>query len=177
MKKALLKSLMCFMLALSIIAGTVATAFADELIKNCYTADNAELLDEYINAYGWDKDKMLAKNWTDNGKEYKRQIGGQREYLADCFKGTDDFLMSEPEFDKDNKIILEGNKEKTIAFLEKHNIPLDSINSGTMVYGVYAVPPKGVVVLIRKLLYPMSAIPRPKTPVLAVWGNTSEHPA
>ena len=48
------------MLALSIIAGTVATAFADELIKNCYTADNAELLDEYINAYGWDKDKMLA---------------------------------------------------------------------------------------------------------------------
>lgn len=135
MKKTLLKSLMCFMLALSIIAGTVATAFADELIKNCYTADNAELLDEYINAYGWDKDKMLAKNWTDNGKEYKRQIGGQREYLADCFKGTDDFLMSEPEFDKDNKIILEGNKEKTIAFLEKHNIPLDSISSGTMVYG------------------------------------------
>jgi hypothetical protein len=135
MKKTLLKSLTCFMLTLSIIAGTVATAFADELIKNCYTADNAELLDEYINAYGWDKDKMLAKNWTDNGKEYKRQIGGQREYLADCFKGTDDFLMSEPEFDKDNKIILEGNKEKTIAFLEKHNIPLDSINSGTMVYG------------------------------------------
>ena len=55
------------MLTLSIIAGTVATAFADELIKNCYTADNAELLDEYINAYGWDKDKMLAKSWTGNG--------------------------------------------------------------------------------------------------------------
>lgn len=119
MKKTLLKSLMCFMLALSIIAGTVATAFADELIKNCYTADNAELLDEYINAYGWDKDKMLAKNWTDNGKEYKRQIGGQREYLADCFKGTDDFLMSEPEFDKDNKIILEGNKEKNDSVFGK----------------------------------------------------------
>ena len=93
------------MLALSILAGTVAPAFADELIKNCYTADNAELLDEYINAYGWDKEKMMAKNWTDNGKEYKRQVGGQREYLADCFKGTDDFLMSEPEFGKDNKII------------------------------------------------------------------------
>lgn len=135
MNKSVIKSIICLLLAFVMFASTVVTAFADVIIENCYTADNTELLQEYADAYGWDMAKMMAKSWSDNDEEYERQVGGQREYLSDCFSGTDDFLMSEAEFDENGNIILAGNKDATIKFLEDHDIPLDSINSGTLIYG------------------------------------------
>lgn len=135
MNKSVIKSIICLLLAFVMFASTVVTAFADVIIENCYTADNTELLQEYADAYGWDMAKMMAKSWSDNDEEYERQVGGQREYLSDCFSGTDDFLMSETEFDENGNIILAGNKDATIKFLEDHDIPLDSINSGTLIYG------------------------------------------
>lgn len=135
MNKSVFKSIICLLLAFVMLVSTVVTAFADVIIENCYTADNTELLQEYADAYGWDMAKMMAKSWSDNDEEYERQVGGQREYLSDCFSGTDDFLMSETEFDENGNIILAGNKDATIKFLEDHDIPLDSINSGTLIYG------------------------------------------
>lgn len=135
MNKSFLKSVICLLLAFVMFASTVVTAFADVIIENCYTSDNEELLKGYADVYGWDMDKMLVKKWSDNGESYERQVGGQREYLADCFNGTNDFLMSESQFDNKNNVILKGNKERTLEFLEEHEIPLGNSNTGTMIFG------------------------------------------
>lgn len=137
--KKLYRAALCMVLTIAMLMSLCVTSFADKSITKGFSADNEELLDEYISVYGWEKDKMLIREWENNSESYYRQVGGQREYLSDCFAGTNDFLMSEAEYDSaDGSLILEGNKTATMDFLAKHGIPLGNDASAPMIFGAGA---------------------------------------
>lgn len=136
--RKLYRAMFCMVLVTAMLMTLCVAAYAEKLITKGFSPDNEELLDEYISVYGWEKDKMLTGEWESNGESYYRQVGGQREYLSDCFSGTNDFLMSEAEYDSEGNLILEGNKTATMDFLDEHEIPLGNDASSPMIFGAGA---------------------------------------
>lgn len=109
-------------------------AFADKEIKDGFLpSNNRTVIHSFAEAYGWDADKYSLWKWSDtyNGEttDYHRQHEYQDSLLRDSYQEMVDYTLSDTvkktdDTTNETHIITHGNREDTMAFLEKIKVKL-----------------------------------------------------
>ena len=79
--KKMLSSLLCGILSVSCMTATVF-AIDGKSVSGAFGEHWDEVQESYETSFGWDYNKYLEKDWTDDdtGNEYERQAGYQEEW-------------------------------------------------------------------------------------------------
>ena len=68
----------------------VSTAFA----INGFSTSSHDVIESFADEYGWDTSSITAGSWTGtDGKEYKRTVGHQEEYLNDLYNSMESHCL------------------------------------------------------------------------------------
>ena len=91
--KKMLSSLLCGILSVSCMTATVF-AIDGKSVSGAFGEHWDEVQESYETSFGWDYNKYLEKDWTDDdtGNEYERQAGYQEEWYRNNILTTKQYL-------------------------------------------------------------------------------------
>lgn len=91
--KKMLSSLLCGILSVSCMTATVF-AIDGKSVSGAFGEHWDEVQESYETSFGWDYNKHLEKDWTDDdtGNEYERQAGYQEEWYRNNILTTKQYL-------------------------------------------------------------------------------------
>ena len=92
--KKMLSSLLCGILSVSCMTATVF-AIDGKSVSGAFGEHWDEVQESYETSFGWDYNKHLEKDWTDDdtGNEYERQAGYQEEWYRNNILTTNNTLV------------------------------------------------------------------------------------